>query len=67
MKLMVSSWNAVSKQTIVNCFKKAGISEENQAVRLSDEDDPLKDLADELEVLRSKDPDLITQDITSEF
>lgn len=66
MKLIVASWNAVSKQTIVNCFKKAGISDENQVRCLSDEDDPFKNLDDELEVLRSKDPDLITQDVTSE-
>ena len=30
MKNLVSSWNAVSEETITNCFKKANISHANQ-------------------------------------
>ena len=30
VKLLVSSWNAVSKETIINCFKKSNISQSNQ-------------------------------------
>ena len=41
---MVKSWDAVSKDTVKNCFKKAGISKEAQNTSLSDADDPFKSL-----------------------
>ena len=44
MKHLVSSWNAVSKETIVNCFKKSDISQSNQQAAVNDDDDPFKSL-----------------------
>ena len=40
MKILVSSWEAVSAQTIVNCFRKAGITPEAQNSAITDADDP---------------------------
>ena len=37
MKHLVSSWTAVSKETIVNCFKKSSISQSNQQVAVNDD------------------------------
>ena len=39
MKELVSSWNSVPKETIINCFKKAGISDSNKPVAATDVDD----------------------------
>ena len=42
MKNLVLSWNAVSVETIVNCFKKANISHDNQQTAVTNADDPFK-------------------------
>ena len=36
MKILASSWKAVSVQTIVNCFRKAGITSEAQKAAITD-------------------------------
>ena len=51
MQMLVSAWNSVSTETIVNCFRKAGISRANQEATIAEEDDPFKDLQDEIDVL----------------
>ena len=50
-KHLVSSWNAVSKETIVNCFKKSNISQSNQQAAVSVDGDPFKRLQEDLEKL----------------
>ena len=55
MKHLVSSWNAVSKETIVNCFKKSNISQSNQQAAVNDDDDPFKSLQEDLEKLHELD------------
>ena len=42
MKILVSSWEAVSAQIIVNCFRKAGITSESQNAAITDADDSMK-------------------------
>ena len=37
MQILFSAWNPVSTETIVNCFRKAGISTENHEVAIADE------------------------------
>ena len=49
VKNLVSLWNAVSKETIANCFKKANISHANQQTAVTDADDPLKNLEEQLD------------------
>ncbi|XP_065056398.1 tigger transposable element-derived protein 4-like [Rhopilema esculentum] len=48
MDILAASWSMVSETTIVNCFAKAGLSSKNQHQAASDEDDPFKDLVEEL-------------------
>ena len=51
MKILVSSWQAVSAQTIVNCFRKAGITPEVQNAAITDVDDLFSDLKESLQQL----------------
>ena len=53
IQMVVSAWNSVSIETIINCFCKAGISPANQEAAIAEEDDPFKDLQDEIDVLRN--------------
>ena len=53
---MVSAWNALTTETIMNCFRKAGIAEE---------DDPFKDLPDEIDSLRTVQQNFILEDINA--
>ena len=53
MQMLVSTWNAVSTETIVNCFCKAGMSTANQEAAIADEDDLFKDLWNEIDALRN--------------
>ena len=65
MQMLVSAWNALTTETIVNCFRKAGIFGENQDTAIAEEDDPFKDLQDEIDALRTVQPDLIPEDINA--
>ena len=58
MQMLVSSSNAVSTETIVNCFRKARISTANQESAITDKDYPLKDmrLRNEIDALRNIQP-----------
>eukprot|EP00794_Sanderia_malayensis_P002838 gene2838-3281_t len=47
MQLLRLSWAEVTEQTIKNCFKKAGISEQAAEEAFEDKDDPFKDLTAE--------------------
>ena len=38
MQMLVSAWNAVSTKTIVNCFRKSGISTANQEATIAKKD-----------------------------
>ena len=44
MKLLVASWEAVPVETVVNCFKNAGINTNAPRAAITDSDDPFKDL-----------------------
>ena len=48
IKILTASWVAVTRETIVNCFKKAGINTEAQHAAITDSDDPFKDLQEML-------------------
>ena len=66
MKHLVSSWNAVSKETIVNCFKKSNISQSNHQAAVNDDDDPFKSLQEDLEKLHELDNDGIQPNLSVE-
>ena len=59
MKNFVSSWNAVSKETIANCFKKVNISYANQQTGTNDADDALKSLHEETDNLRKLEQNVV--------
>ena len=60
---IVTAWDRVSTETI-NCFEKAGISRETQENAINDSDDPFKALAEEINELREKEPELVPTDMT---
>ena len=66
MSILVDAWARVTAATITNCFRKAGISTENQQQSLDDADDPFQALACKIEELRARDKALITSEITDD-
>ena len=40
MKILADSWEAVTKEIIINCFKRAGISSDVQQAAITDSEDP---------------------------
>ena len=65
MKILVDSWEVVSKETIINCFRKAGITPAVQQAAISDSDDPFKDLQESLNDLRKADSSMVLDDVTA--
>ena len=65
MQMLDSAWNALITETIVNCFRKAGISAENQDAAIAEKYDRFKDLQDEIDALRTVHPDFIPEDINA--
>ena len=61
MQMLVSAWDALAMQTIVNCFRKSGISTESQETAIAEDDDPFRELQDEIDDLRSVKPNLIEE------
>ena len=66
MKILLSSWEALSAQTIVNCFRKAGNTPEAQNAAITDADDPFSDLKESLQQLHDIDPDMVPEGVTPE-
>ena len=66
MKHLVSSWNAISKETFVNCFKKRNISQSNQQAAVNDDDDPFKSLQKDVDKLHELDNDAIQPNLSAE-
>ena len=51
MKMLDLAWQKVKTSTIINCFAKAGISKGQQKSAQLDDDDPFKDLQNQIEKL----------------
>ena len=51
---------------IANCFSKAGVSNSSQQVALTDKDDPLKVLIEELDELQEAHPDAVPENVSAE-
>ena len=58
MAMLKQSWSALPDIPVVNCFKKAGISEESQQDSIQDTNDSFVQLPEMLDELRALDPDL---------
>ena len=66
MKHLVSSWNAILKEIIINIVKKSNISQSNQQAAVNDDDDPFKSLQEDLEKLHELDNDAIQPNLSAE-
>ena len=64
--MLVSAWNEVSQTTIVNCFKKAKTSEKDQTIAINDENDPFKEINENLKELREKESSLVPENMAAE-
>ena len=66
MKILVDSWEVVSKETIINCFRKTGITPAVQQAAISDSDDPSdQDLQENLNDLRRADSSMVSDGVTA--
>ena len=59
MQMLVSAWDALSTRTIVNCFRKPRISTKSQETTIVEDDDPIRELQDKIDDLRSAQPNVI--------
>ena len=66
LQLLVSTWKEVSQTTIINCFKKSKISEKDQTIAINDEDDPFKEINENLKELTEKEPSLMPENMAAE-
>ena len=64
VKILADSWEVVTKETIINCFRKAGITPAVQQAAIADLDDPFKDLQESLNDLRKADSSMVPDDVT---
>ena len=65
MRMLGVAWGKVTKETVVNCFAKAGISKEKQLESLSEADDPFKDLQEQLDKLAVHAPEFFPEGTTA--
>ena len=65
MKILADSWEVVTKETIINSFRKAGITPAVQQAAIADSDDPFKDLQKSLNDLRKADLSIVLDDVTA--
>ena len=66
MDMLVAAWDKVTPGTINNCLRAAGISHhQSQESALSDDDDPFKTLAEEINNLKERLPELVPENVTS--
>ena len=47
----------------MNCFRKSEISNKSQKTAIAEDDDPFKELEEEIENLRSIQPDLVSENM----
>ena len=66
MNILREVWDKVTKETIVNCFQKVGISSEVEDYAENDLDDPFKVLEGALQDRNAQHHDLLPSDVTTE-
>lgn len=65
MRMLDLAWGKGKKETVINCFAKAGISKEKKAESLSEADDPFKNLQEQLDKLAVHVPEFFPEGITA--
>ena len=63
MQILVVAWHVVTTKTVVNCFQKAKISSESQKAAIAKGDDPCKEIEEDIENLRSIQPNLVSENM----
>ena len=66
MKDLVSSWNSVSKETIISCFKKPGISNLSKQFAVTGTADPFKSLTEDLSHFLEKDQNAVQEELLAD-
>ena len=62
MQVLFQTWDAPSTQMIMDFFQKSGISTENQETTIAEDNDPFRELLDEIDDFRSVQPNLIEEE-----
>ena len=65
MKILADSLEVLTKETIINCFRKAGITPAVQQAATADLDDSFKDLQESLNDLRKADSSMVPDGVTA--
>ena len=65
MKILADSWEVLTKETIINCFRKAGITPAVQQAAIADLGNPFKDLQESLNDLRKGDSSMVPDNVTA--
>ena len=66
MKIFADSWEAVTKEIVIICFKKAGINPGIQQAAIADLDNEFKVIHQNLYELKSADPSTVPEDVSAE-
>ena len=61
--MLVAAWDAVTTETVLSCFRKSKILSESHKATIAEDDDPFKELEEEIESLRSIQPDLVSENM----
>ena len=62
-KILADSWEIVTKETIINCFRKAGTTPAVQQAVIADSEDPFKDLQESVNDLRKADSSMVLDNV----
>lgn len=79
MMMLRTAWNDVTEKTIINCFRRSGISKDARKAAIDDDDDPFKEMDSaedeeenveelqfDLNQLRETRPDLVPEDLDAD-
>ena len=66
MKILTTTWNKVTPETIKNCFKKAGICSEAQTIAINDLENPFAVLSEEIQSLREAYPEAVPANVKAD-
>ena len=66
MKILADSWQTVTKETVINYLKKAGINSDVQKAAVADSDDSFKYLQEHLNELNLAYASVLPEDVTAE-
>ena len=65
VKILADSWEVVTKETIISCFRKVGITPGVQQPAIAGSDGPFKNLQESSDDLRKADSSVVPHDVTA--